>query len=150
MRKIVLFGEKPGPNTDPRRPLYPHTTTGAAARLIQLFGVTSDEYLSGTYRYNVFRDESGPLTLEVARKRVERLYFKHRDLWKETPFVFLGKAAVRTAPQEFRELQFLQSKGDVYLIPHPSGVNRFYNDDEDKNRVASILRELWSRVKAAN
>lgn len=143
VRTIVLFGEKPGPNTDPLRPLYPHTTTGAASRLIMLFGVNISEYLKHTSRYNVFRDERGPLTLEVARERVSRIHFKHMEMDPKTPFIFLGKSAIRCAPLKFRDLQFLQGEDNVYLIPHPSGQNRFYNDAEDKNRVSALLRKIW-------
>jgi hypothetical protein len=141
---LVIFGERPGPNTDPLRPLFPHTTTGAAARLIRMMGVTVSEYLRYTQRYNVFHDGEREMpTLEEARRRVAALHYKHVDLNPETSFLYLGKAAIGAAPTEYRDLQFLQTRGNVYLIPHPSGCNRIYNDVTALDRVSLLLRSIW-------
>lgn len=141
---LVIFGEKPGPNTDPLRPLFPHTTTGAAARLIRMFGVPVSEYLRFTQRYNVYHDGAVEITdLSEARRRVAALHFKHVDLNPETNFLYLGKRAIAAAPEEYRDLQFLQNRGNVWLIPHPSGCNRIYNDVSTLDRTSLLLKSVW-------
>jgi hypothetical protein len=141
---LVIFGERPGPNTDPMRPLFPHTTTGAAARLIRMMGVSVSEYLRFTQRYNTFHDGHREMSsLEEARRRVAALHFKHLDLNPDTHFLYLGKTAVSAAPLEFRDLQFLQGRDNVWLIPHPSGCNRIYNDAGSLDRVSLLLNSIW-------
>ncbi|MGD9713959.1 MAG: hypothetical protein AB7V46_18160 [Thermomicrobiales bacterium] len=148
MRKIVIFGERKGPNTDPFNPLYPHTTHGAAARLIRMFGVDVNEYLENTARYNVFQHGHQDFSLEEARERVGTLHLRHLEEDPKCEFIFLGKAALRGAPNpEWRELQYFQSLGAVHLIPHPSGANLVYNDAENVRQAALLLRGVWERAK---
>lgn len=141
---LVIFGERPGPNTDPMRPLFPHTNTGAAMRLIRMMGVSVSDYLRYTQRYNAFHDgERELVSLEEARRRLAALHFKHVDLNPDTLFLYLGKSALTAAPPEYRDLQFLQSRGNVYLIPHPSGCNRIYNDGAALDRTSQLLNSIW-------
>jgi hypothetical protein len=141
---LVIFGERPGPNTDPERPLYPHTTTGAAARLIRLLGMSENEYLSRTIRYNVVKEGSISTAEPDIRREVRGLLAHHR-LDKETRFIFLGRSAANAAPPEFRNLEFCQPLEDVMIIPHTSGRNRFYNSEANVRLVEESLRKFTRR-----
>lgn len=141
---LVIFGERPGPNTDPLRPLFPHTTTGAAMRLIRMMGISVSDYLRFTQRYNVYHDGHREIhDLEEARRRVEALHYKHLDLNPQTIFLYLGKSALNAAPREYRKLAFLRNEENVYVVPHPSGCNRVYNDADVTDRTSLLLKSIW-------
>jgi hypothetical protein len=109
-----------------------------------MFDVTVADYLRYTQRYNVYHDGTEPIEdLEKARRRVEALHYKHLDLNPQTVFLYLGKAALNGAPREYRKLPFLRSEENVYVIPHPSGVNRVYNDADITDRTSLLLRSIW-------
>lgn len=138
--KLIVFGERPGPNTDPKRPLFPHTTTGAAAKLIQLLGWTEERYLLETVRYNALHDGFSELPLDTARERVETLLNSSRHLHNDPRFLFCGRAAMRCAPKKYRDQRMGEIHDDVMAIPHPSGVNRYYNDTWQTQYIKDQLR----------
>lgn len=145
MSDIVIFGERPGPNTDPERPLYPHTTTGAAANLIRLMGMSQEEYLRDTVRYNVCQNNhESPANTEI-RAKVKSIIEMHRMKSNRARFVVLGREAARALPLRYRYEPFGHAMGDVMIIPHTSGVNRFYNSEEGKALMAQSLREFLGR-----
>ena len=128
--------------------MFPHTTTGAAARLIRMFNVPVSEYLRFTQRYNAYHDGEREITdLAEARRRMQAIHFHHVDVNPDVHFLYLGKAAVNAAPKEYRRLEFLQNRGNVWLIPHPSGVNRIYNDELYVERTSELLKSIWRRSR---
>lgn len=144
---VVFFGERPGPNTDPLRPLYPHTTTGAAARLIGLLGCTTEQYLAGSARYNVFHNGQCLLPLDKARARVHALMAEHMVAQPDVRFVFVGAEALRTAPALLRKIPFLAVRGAVLHLPHTSGVNRWYNSAANTAAArAALAAHLGNRL----
>lgn len=114
---FVIFGEGPGPNTDPFRPLYPHATTGAAAKLAALLDLTHEEYLERTVRYNARHDGERPLALDESRVRVARLMGNLLAWDAEARFVFLGGKALAAAPPHARKLLPCQRVGNILFIP---------------------------------
>lgn len=139
-KSLVIFGDRPGPRTDPAQALYPHTTTGAAAKLISLLGVTREFYLENAQRYNVRHDGERLLSLDEARYRVKevmvRTLTEHR---LDSRFLFVGGEALRGAPQFYRRMQFLETQDLVMYIPHTSGVNRWYNSAENTQACRETL-----------
>ena len=133
---IYILGERPGNNTDPCRPLYPHTSTGAAARLYRLLSLTKEEYLAVTIRLNA-ADDNSSTSSAGARSRVEDFL---RDSAAE-PFIVLGKSALKAMPSKYRKMEFGQIIDNVLLLPHTSGVNRVWNDKEFTARMQDIARK---------
>jgi hypothetical protein len=142
---IVVFGERPGPNTDPARPLHPHTSTGAAARLIKMMGMSEVEYLGATCRYNVVDDQYSATTGYMARERVKNRLEAHRNLGDDAKFVVLGRSAAAAFPPKYRYQPFGHPLGDVIIIPHPSGRNRMYNSQDYYDFIVQSLREFLGR-----
>ncbi len=151
MNKLIIFGERPGPNTDPKRPLWPHTTTGAAARLARLLGMTTEEYIAETIRYNVVDNRHTATSFPSCRARVERrILFSLRRYGLRTRVLFLGQAALAGAPAPFRNLSFNKFRyfepfGHVMVIPHTSGVNRYYNSEGNIRLTEEALRSYAGR-----
>jgi hypothetical protein len=140
MRDLVIIGERPGPNTDPLVPLFPHTTTGAAARLIQMLGIPVATYLRKVIRYNVVDNHDDGI-LSGRKRLLERMDF-HRRRSSNVRFVFLGRETIRGAGPPYSKIPFGTVHGDVMLIPHPSGRNRYYNSLANRTFITQALREF--------
>jgi len=134
---IYILGERPGPNTDPSVALYPHTNTGAAARLHRLLSLTQEAYLANTSRLNAVDDKSSTAST-VARQRVEEFL----RTAGQNPFIVLGKSALRAMPAKYRKMAFGEIKDNVLLLPHTSGVNRVWNDPAFTAEMQRIAREF--------
>lgn len=134
---IFILGERPGPNTDPSVALYPHTSTGAAARLARLLNLNTAEYLANTSRLNAVDDKSSTASTE-ARLRVEEFLQRAGS----EPFIVLGKSALRAMPTKYRKMQFGDISDNVLLLPHTSGVNRVWNDPAFTAKMQRIAEEF--------
>lgn len=134
---IYILGERPGPNTDKRVALYPHTNTGAAARLMRLLELSQAEYLTSTSRLNAVDDKSSTAS-SVARQRVEEFL----NSAGQNPFIVLGKSAIKAMPAKYRKMDFGEIKDNVLLLPHTSGVNRVWNDPAFTAKMQRIAREF--------
>lgn len=141
MKPLVIFGLRPGPNTDPARPLFPHTTTGAAANLIKLLGMTNEEYLMNTTRYNVV-DNPDDGTLSGRRRVHERMLLERVKTGHDTKFLFLGKEALRAAPLQYRFLEYGRPHDNVMVIPHTSGRSRYYNSLINRTFITQAVRQF--------
>lgn len=141
---IFILGERPGPNTDPSVALYPHTTTGAAARLIRLLDYNTEAYLANTSRLNAVDDRSSTAST-VARLRVEEFLQRAGS----EPFIVLGKSALKAMPSKYRKMQFGDIIDNVLLLPHTSGVNRVWNDPVFSAKMQQIAREFINEQRCA-
>jgi len=139
---IYILGERPGPNTDPSVALYPHTTTGAAARLHRLLGLSQAEYLASTSRLNAVDDKSSTAS-SVARQRVEEFLLSA----SQNPFIVLGKSAIKAMPAKYRKMEFGEIKDNVLLLPHTSGVNRVWNDPDFAAKMQQVARDFIHDTK---
>lgn len=141
IKPLVFIGESPGPQTDPERPLYPHTTVGAAAKLMDLAGLELEDYLALSSRVNAYHDGRRKLSLEEARHRVMRYMTVALHRYRAPRFVFLGCAAMRTTPQIYRRMEPATCRDTVMYLPHTSGVNRWYNSEENTQTARVVLRQ---------
>jgi hypothetical protein len=143
---IFILGERPGPNTNPSIALYPHTTTGAAARLYRLLSLTKEEYLANTARLNAVDDPASSTSSPVARLRVEYFLFEAAS----EPFIVLGKSALKAMPPKYRKMQFGDIIDNVLLLPHTSGVNRVWNDPVFTAKMQKIAREFIDEQRSGS
>lgn len=143
---IWILGERPGPNTNPSIALYPHTTTGAAARLARLLNLTTEDYLARTARLNAVDTQGASTASSEARLRVEYFLFEAGS----EPFIVLGKSALKAMPAKYRKMQFGDKIDNVLLLPHTSGVNRFWNDPANSAKMQQIAREFVSEHEGHN
>lgn len=149
MTDITIIGDAPGPNTDPTDPLFPHTSTGAAARLIELMGISENKYLRVTRRLNANHDGENALDPAMAATRMAgALAGANSKL-----IIVVGRAAANLH-RDTKDLDF----GDVIeyhgrrlvVIPHTSGRNRYWNDKGNKARIGLILRQELQRIGEEN
>lgn len=138
-RRPVLVGRAPGPQANQCGPLSGRAGTVLAG----CAGMRRDAFLTAFNRVNVFPRWPGPapggtgdaFPPREARERARRM------LLVGQPLVFLGEAVAQAFG--FREEVFAwglcRSKMAV-TIPHPSGLNRRYNDPDVRDRVGDVLR----------
>lgn len=137
----LVVGECPGENTSEDMPLFPWPPTSSAGRLMSMSELSPGEYLGGLYRRNVcYRRWSWAEARQTARYIVSSL-FDHRDL-----FVVLCGQKVAEAfgvRGDFWRFGKLESRNCYTVVPHPSGMNRIYNEASARERT-----RLWMRFAA--
>lgn len=149
---IVLVGQAPSMSGDPRRPLE-----GASGRkMASLLGMTFDEYLRNTHRVNIFKNHQGRLAkgdkfpLDRAKKKTMRLQVPAGA----AVVLLLGKnvaAAFGIRNAQFFDQRYMWPRNssriiEVRVVPHPSGVSRWWNEPENRRTAARRFAEI---VRAA-
>lgn len=140
--RIYVVGDRPGPNTDPERPMFPHTTTGSAQRLIDLMGVSRDWYLENTVRMNAWHDGEKLIAKSEAISRLGEKFF---HIQQQCPLEFL----ILCVGQKSREIfprKNIPDNAEVFYLPHTSGVNRFWNDRVATACIRLRLRSVISKT----
>ena len=51
------------------------------------------------------------------------------------------------AADTYFEIQHLGTHADVYVLPHPSGINRWFNDRMNKQRIAEFMRGIVEQTR---
>lgn len=127
--RVLLVGEFNPHRDDPAYAL--HTSTPAGSRLCGIFGMEEREYLARFDRANLCRFRWSRVR---ARIEAQRLLHCESD-WERV--VLLGcKVSVA-----FRvEYEPLTRSGVFLVLPHPSGLNRLWNDSTLVERTREFLR----------
>jgi hypothetical protein len=110
-----------------------------------MLGFTREEYLERVKRYNVVNDYTTPTTTSHVRDRVKTLLNSYRECY-EPRFLVLGRSAASAFPPKYRYQPFGYPLGDLMIIPHPSGRNRFYNSLDNKLFIEQSLRDFLGRI----
>lgn len=151
--RLVLIGQAPGPNTDPRLPLFPEPSTSAGGRLLEIMGVPRAEYLALTERINLLNYYPGkwangdrwPLAeARIAAEAVAPLLAGRCVVLvgRNVAQAFDNKADyhVWTTQQVRRRCPIARCPGlaEFAVVPHTSGRNRWYNDPENSQEARSF------------
>ena len=137
--KPLLIGEQNPYGEDPHFALFPRPAGCSGARLKEILGFQWDkQYLDTFERVNLC---NGPWELLVAREHAKEIMAR----W-EGPVVLLGAKVCQAFefPYEPFSLQkSLPGLGkDIYILPHPSGRCRAWNDPKSVERARELLREF--------
>ena len=137
-RKIVLIGQAPSRTGDPSRPL-------ASNKLAALCGLTKKEYLRKFRRLNIFdawpgkNGKGDAFPLAQARIRAAQLV---KNLMHER-VVFVGIKTAEAFSFEFAPLKWQRfNNGAAAILPHPSGVNRWWNDPGNRKMASRFMRAI--------
>lgn len=147
--KPLIIGQAPGPNTDPAVPLGGR----CGERLADLCGLDLDAFHLLFDRINLvqrFPGKAGKGDLfPLAEARIEALRLLMGGSTAGRPIVILGENVAcafflprPAVPLAWRPHAIL---GDVAVCPHPSGVNRWWNDSSNLRRT----RRFWRKLTAA-
>ncbi len=147
MKLPLLIGQAPGPNTDPRLPLFPVPSTSAGGRLASFAGMTRGEYLMSLERINLLqnfpgktgRDDKFPMKdAKIAARAI-------RPLLDDRVVILVGRNVANAFELDIEFHQFVPGFDfcrELAVVPHPSGRNHWYNKEENK----LIAKEFWAMV----
>lgn len=144
----VLLGMNNPISDDPRHALYPHPPSCTGARLQRFSGLDKRTYLEVFDRRNVIGGQAWDAKL--ARSRAPAL----REELLGRHVVLLG-APVNSVMRGGTKYELARafrwtpdgSGGWLALVPHPSGLNHFYNDKLNQELLAIFLQELVEYAK---
>jgi hypothetical protein len=136
-RRPILVGES---NPYPCSPLAPDFPNSSGARLLRMINEVAtmypSEYEHAFDRRNLCRRQWSDKVAEDQAVKIHRT-LRHGDV-----VVVLGHK-VRRAMRLPRDLKRKIIGGvTFYWVPHPSGLNRIYNDPGTRRRVGRLLRRL--------
>jgi uracil-DNA glycosylase len=155
MKRVVLIGQAPGPNTNPEAPLFPAPRTSAGGRLMEFLGLSTGEYLERFDRYNLLqkfpgKDAGGEDKFSMRQARLCAGAIK--PFLHKRCVVFVGRAVAEAFGYPKCRLEFFEwaAHRPVHgsnqhfvcsAIPHPSGRNHFYNDPENKLKLKTFFEQ---------
>lgn len=134
MRKTLIMGLDNPHSKNPRAALLPRPRGSAGHRLFVLSGLPWSVYRRSFDRRNA-RDGTSAALLSNRTAIV-----LGKDAWR-----VLG---LRRA-EFFSSYWSSETNTTFILIPHPSGLNRFYNRADNRQRVEALLRReanLWEPI----
>lgn len=141
--KPLLVGEAPGRNGDPCRPLEGKV----GRRLAALFGLTFDGYLEAFVRTNLLdfwpgQNGKGAAFVIVDAEMVACTLVRKR-FKRGRVVLLLGKRVARAfgTKGDYFDEQVVNG-ARVYVVPHPSGVNRWYNDSTNVEHVRRFMKQV--------
>jgi uracil-DNA glycosylase len=149
--KLIIVGQAPGSNGSPDRPLEGRS----ARKLAALAGVSEPEFLSKTERVNVlgrFPGKSGKgdkFPMSEARKAASDLALSFRG----RSVILLGggvRRAFRFPGNRLFEWETVSAGGSEFLaavVPHPSGVNRWWNEKSNRMMAGRFMRSVMANRK---
>jgi len=141
--KVLLIGMAPG-HGDPTKPLEGRI----GKRLAQLANLTEQEYLDRTLRCNLVQKDvpRGKWPMSLASAEAIKI---REERWKGCQKVILLGKLVAEAFWPKLKPDFLSAweygRGVwIWVFPHPSGLNRWWNDPANLNKAQRVLRNILS------
>lgn len=141
---IVLIGEAPGKLGVPGRPL-PATRVGSAGHRLREMASLTQEVWDVTPRLNIVPFYPGSkYPSRLARANAECL---SHSVLRYSVLVLLGRktaSAFGLRPTDYAWCERVKSPfgPTCYVIPHPSGLCREYNDPKMRKRVGKLVARL--------
>lgn len=141
--KPVLLGMNNPVSSDPEHALYPHPSTCTGARLLRFSGLDKRTYLTAFERRNVLSGQawSTPAARAVAPALREEL--------RGRTVVLLGapvNSVMRGGTPHELAGPFVWTPdghgGWMAKVPHPSGLNHFFNSQLHRDLLAVFMAEL--------
>jgi uracil-DNA glycosylase len=149
MTRALLIGEAPSATSDPTAPLSGRT----GARIEHFAGLAPGALASHFDLLNLLdrfpgRDGKGTLwPVDLARESAKRIAIALEGDGRPSRAIFLGKRVAaafgerRLQPCRWAERRFGGRVVEVALLPHPSGVNRWFNDPKNVKLASEFLFE---------
>ncbi len=149
--KPLLIGEAPSKNqTDP------HPLEGRIGRkLAECAGLSYDAYLDMFDRVNLLavRQDTKEKGFEFDMKaaRESALLMRQSGIMRDRSVVLLGNRVAEAFG--VRSIRFFHGHphgqgGMLWVMPHPSGINRWWNDPDHHEAACSFMRGMVERHKA--
>lgn len=143
MHKPLLIGEAPSKNEPLPRPLEGRS----GERLARFAGLAWDDYLEKFERTNLLsvrqdtKEKGFEFDHDAAVVRAREIV---NAIEPDRVVVLFGKrvAAAFGCVKAYFEVHRLPNGGRMYVVPHPSGVNRWWNDSNNCRRMWQFMHDL--------
>lgn len=149
---FIIVGQQPSGN-HPDNPLATDNGVWSGARLARMASISGKEFEDHFARVNLNHRNEGPFRVnEFTRARA-------RETWKtfrpEDKIILLGAAVSKCFHGLLPPLIPVGSPGSPFIhgicdsgmavavVPHPSGLNRFYNDPSNIIAIGHFLRACY-------
>lgn len=142
----LLVGECPGSTTDPRMPLFPDPPISTGARLLGYTPMTERDFLSLIARTNLCPTEWFNDVAELRAEQIMRAVARETVAGRPVRVLMLGRRVMTAWGLKSREhfgiaTLFHDSVPiEVGWIPHPSGLNRIYNELENQRKAGALVQ----------
>lgn len=134
--RILTIGENPGLSGDSEATLE----GSVGKRLASYAGLTWREYLDLTERRNLFPEYVHPWPREEARDRAELIF--PSLIGRRT--LLLGQRVATAFAFHWPVLNWVSiGPVTVAIVPHPSGLNRWWNDPINATMARQFLRQTF-------
>jgi hypothetical protein len=146
MRNTLLVGMNNPYSDDPRRALFPSPVGCTGWRIWKMLnartGARRGQYLQAFHRINLITSgnwHDGDAARNW-RSIEEEVYARYDTV------VLFGKAVQRAVGISCGDVMITRS---LICVPHPSGLNRWYNSDFNRQIVELLLEELYTESVSA-
>lgn len=146
--KPLLIGEAPSKNATHPRPLEGRI----GRRLADCAGLSYEAYLEAFERINLLQvrqdtAEKG-FEFDMRAARVEAQRLRESGLLRERSVVLLGHRVAEAF--NLRGMRYFHGcpsgmHGMIWVMPHPSGINRWWNEAENCKAACAFMRGLVER-----
>lgn len=144
--KILIIGEAPSKNEPLPRPIEGRI----GRRLADFADVSFDTFLARTERMNLLavRQDTAEKGFEfdhvVAAERAREVV---KNLEPERVVLLLGKRVAKAAgiAKDYFIPCFCENGALIYVVPHPSGVNRWFNDPKNLAKMSGFMKAIINR-----
>lgn len=147
--KTILLGMTNPLSSRPEHALWPSPPGCTGHRIYEMIrsrlpDVTEKSYRDAFDRRNLV---TGGWSAARGRAAAERLIEEMADSGRT--IVVLGDAVRRCLDLPRAPLSTTPLRGAAWVqLPHPSGLNRWYNDEKNRKKVAIMLARLYAREEA--
>lgn len=143
--KIVLLGMNNPLSADPRMALWPHPPGVTGHRIWKMINMrlscSTEQYKEAFDRQNIL--DSQEWMVREARLAAPQVWERLQGRY----VIVLGREAADVLDLQFDDWILENQKDDVTyrMLPHPSGLNRWYNESINLNLAAVLLEEMYLR-----
>lgn len=145
--KPLIVGEAPSKNEVTARPIEGRV----GKRLAAVCGMELAAFLAHFERVNLLhvrqdtKEKGFEFDLKAARVEAERL----RDNFKEDQIVILlgGRVAEAFHVHDHYFVETRVNFARLYIVPHPSGVNRWWNDPLNMRQAEVFMQSIVERTR---
>lgn len=143
--KPLIVGEAPSKNEVTERPIEGRV----GKRLASLCGLTYEEFLERFERVNLLHVRQDTKEKGFEFDHVAACNAAH-DLWlkgaiaKGRVVILLGWRVARAFSEQtgYFEGRETINGARIYVVPHPSGVNRWWNQDDHKRMASEFFQKI--------
>lgn len=149
----MIIGQAPSRDSNPAHPI----SGRCGKKLADLIGVSVEEFLVGFERHNLLDRWPGKAgkgdAFPIDKARRKAVDFLLRGVFLDRRVVLLGENVASTFGLDPAKLRPLRWQG-VYtapglaFCPHPSGVNRWWNEPGNVEAARRFWRRAWRETLA--